>query len=68
MKIKELKSLSNVELDEKLMEIRKELIKLNAQVSTGTAPKSPGKIRQIKRTVARILTIKNEKEVLKKDE
>ena len=46
-------------------------MKNNAQVAIGTTPKSPGQIRQIKRTIARILTIlkeKTNKEVSKKDE
>ena len=67
MKIKEIKAMGNKELDEKLVDLRKELIKLNAQVSTGTAPKSPGQIKKTKKTIAKILTIKN-KEEMKKDE
>jgi large subunit ribosomal protein L29 len=62
MKTKELKKMSAKELDSKLIELKLELIKLNAQVATGTQLKSPGKIRQLKRTVARINTIKEEVE------
>jgi len=68
MKIKEIRTLNKDSLDEKISELKKDLIKLNSQVSTGTAPKSPGKIREIKRTIARILTIKKENEVKKKDD
>lgn len=60
MKIKELRKTAPEELDKKLGELRKDLVKLNAQVATGTGVKSPGQIRQIKRTIARILTIKRE--------
>ncbi len=59
MKYKELKSLESAELKSKLEELKKELIKLNAQVSTGTAVKNPGQIKQAKKTIARILTIIN---------
>lgn len=70
MKIKEIRTIADEELNVKLGELRKELIKLNAQLSTGTTPKSPGQIRQIKRTIAKILTVKKSKksEVKKKDE
>jgi len=46
MKIKEIRALNKDSLDEKIAELKKDLIKLNSQVSTGTAPKSPGKIRE----------------------
>ena len=61
MKTKELRNLSNKDLESKLEELKKELIKLNAQVATGTVPKSPGQIKQMKKTIAKILTIKQEK-------
>ena len=60
MKVKEIRKTTNEELDKKLEELNKDLIKLNAQVATGTGVKNPGQIRQIKRTIARILTVKNE--------
>ena len=71
MKIKELRSLNREELNKKLIELRKDLIKQNAQIATGTSPKSPGQVKQIKKTIARILTIVNEKpepKALKKKE
>jgi len=49
------------DLNAKLEELRKELIKVNAQVSTGTTPKSPGQVKQIKKNIAKILTILHEK-------
>ncbi|MBW2991677.1 50S ribosomal protein L29 [Candidatus Woesearchaeota archaeon] len=62
MKIKELKSLSKTELEEKLAEIRKQLMKDNTQVSSGTTPKSPGLIKANKKTIAKILTILKQKQ------
>lgn len=54
MKFKELKSLSHDELMKKQLELRKELMKENTQISTGTVPKSPGKIKNMKKTLAKI--------------
>ena len=57
MKAKDLRAMSKQELGSKLEELRKEMIKHNAQISTGTTPKSPGQVRNIKKTIAKILTI-----------
>ena len=60
---KELRSLSQTELQARMADIHKELIKVNAQVATGTIPKNPHQIRNAKRTVSRILTIQRENEL-----
>ena len=62
MKAKEIKLMSELELDNKSAELKKELMKINSQIAIGTLPKSPGKIGEMKRTIARILTIKNNKQ------
>ncbi len=57
MKAKDLKNLSKSDLENKLVEIKKELMMDYAQISAGTPPKSPGMLKQRKKTIARILTI-----------
>ena len=52
MKFKELKDMNPEEREKKLDEINLELMKLNAQVATGTAVKSPGQLKQLKKTKA----------------
>ena len=66
MKIKELRGLSKADLNQKLEELYKDLMKENAQVATGTVPKNPGKLKVAKKTIARIKTILAEKEVKQK--
>lgn len=61
MKAKELRVMGELELENKSAELEKELMKVNSQIAIGTVPKSPGKIREMKRTIAKILTIKHEK-------
>ena len=61
MKAKEIRSMSKEDLKVKLEELKKELMKVNTQISTGTTPKSPGQVKQVKKNIARILTITNEK-------
>lgn len=67
MKPKELRVMTELDLENKIAELRKELMKLNSQIAVGTALKSSGKVRGIKRTIAKILTIKNEKEEAKRN-
>ena len=40
-----------------LVTLRKELMKLKAQVATRTRPENPGRVKEIRRTIARIHTI-----------
>ena len=53
------------DLDGKSIELKKELMKLNSQIAVGTAIKNPSSVKQIKRTIAKILTIKEEKQKVK---
>lgn len=53
---KELKLMNEAMINEKLLELKREMIRYNAQLSTGTPPENPGKIRAIKRTIARLHT------------
>ncbi|MEM5812789.1 MAG: 50S ribosomal protein L29 [Candidatus Aenigmatarchaeota archaeon] len=64
IKKKELKNLTDEELEKKLEDLRLELAKERAAAYVG-APKNPGKIRELRRTIARILTIKREREIRK---
>lgn len=63
MKIKELRGMDEENLKSKLIELRNELVKINAQVAIGTTPKNPGQVKNIKKTIARIMTIINEKKI-----
>lgn len=60
---KDLRAISPGELQARLVEFKKELLKLNVQVATGANPASPGKLRQTKKNIARIMTLVHQKEV-----
>lgn len=69
MKIKEIRTMNKGDLKTKSEELRKELMKIKSQIATGTTPKSPGKVKQIKKTLAKILIVEKQKmEEEKKDE
>ncbi len=56
IKKSELKAMDIKQRKEKLTVLRKELMKLNSQVATRTRSENPGRIKSIKRTIARIHT------------
>jgi large subunit ribosomal protein L29 len=57
MKSKEIRKTDKNIINEKILELQKELVKINAQVAIGTSIKNPGQVKNIKKTIARILTI-----------
>ena len=59
VRFSEIQKLPKQELAEKKRELLKELLKLQAQKSTGTLA-SPGKVKAIKRAIAKINTIKHQ--------
>jgi len=61
LKTKEIKDMGKEDLDERLRDLKKELIKVNAQRSTKSSMKNPEQLKQIKRAIARILTVKKNK-------
>ncbi len=60
IKKKELKNMTKEELNKKLEELKLELMKERASAYAGVA-KNHGKIRELKKTIARIYTFQNEK-------
>ncbi|MBD3312088.1 50S ribosomal protein L29 [archaeon] len=58
IKKSELKEMSLDKINEKIIELRKELMNARAKSASGVAPDNPGKVKEIKRTIARMLTIK----------
>lgn len=57
LRSKDIMKLTQKEREEKVKELKKELMKLKSQVAMGNLPESPGKVRAIKRTLARIYTL-----------
>jgi large subunit ribosomal protein L29 len=60
MRPRQLRDLSDAELQERLAETRQELFNLRFQSATGALENS-ARLRLAKREIARILTIKNER-------
>ena len=61
IKLKEIREMSPEKRDEKLSELRVELSRLKAMIKVGGSIENPSRVREIKRAIARILTVQNEK-------
>ncbi len=62
-KYKELAKLTEKELTEQAMGLKQELAKERAVIASGTRSEKPGKIRTIRRQIARIFTAISAKKV-----
>jgi large subunit ribosomal protein L29 len=56
----EIRNMSLNERSDELETLKSELIRERALTSAGGAPENPGRIREIRRTIARIKTIQHE--------
>jgi large subunit ribosomal protein L29 len=61
LKAKEIREFTSEERKTKLRELKEELMHERGVAAMGGSPPSPGKIRQIRMTIAKILTIMREK-------
>lgn len=59
MKIKEIRELNAVELDQQLVSLKEELFNLRFQQATGQL-ENPMRIREVKKSIARIKTVQTE--------
>lgn len=50
----ELKQMNEKSLKDKMNELKKELIKINSQRAVGTIPEKSGRIKEMRRTIAKI--------------
>ena len=60
MKVKDIKEMTMEELDQQLEDIRKEQFNLQLQQVSGQL-ENPARVKELRRTVARIKTLQNQK-------
>jgi len=60
LKTNEIRQMNRNEKRDKLAELRNELLHERGVAAMGGAPVSPGKIRSLRASIARILTVMNE--------
>lgn len=62
MKVNDIRDLSTAELDQRLVSLKEELFNLRFQLATGQL-ENPMRIREVKKTIARIKTIQRQNEL-----
>jgi large subunit ribosomal protein L29 len=62
MKVKDIRDMSATELDQKVGGLKEELFNLRFQLATGQLD-NPMRIKEVKKTIARIKTIQREREL-----
>ncbi|MBU7032881.1 MAG: 50S ribosomal protein L29 [Theionarchaea archaeon] len=62
LKAEDIRDMNLEEMKEKLGELRAEYSKEQALLATGTAPENPGRIKALRRTIARLNTIIHQRE------
>ncbi|WP_346354676.1 50S ribosomal protein L29 [Azotosporobacter soli] len=62
MKVKDIRDMSATELNQKLAGLKEELFNLRFQLATGQL-ENPMRIKEVKKTIARIKTIQREQEI-----
>ncbi|UCH69893.1 MAG: 50S ribosomal protein L29 [Candidatus Bathyarchaeota archaeon] len=60
LRTKDIRAMSSEDRRKKLMELRTELQRLRTMVQAGGAIENPARVRELRKTIARVLTIENE--------
>jgi large subunit ribosomal protein L29 len=60
-RMREIREISDEERLKRLSELRTELVRMKTMVKAGGAVENPSRIRELRKTIARIETVRNEK-------
>ncbi|HEW89885.1 MAG TPA: 50S ribosomal protein L29 [Candidatus Bathyarchaeota archaeon] len=63
IRVEEIRAMSREERRKKLNELRAELMRLRTMVKAGGAVENPARIRELRKAIARILTVEREEEL-----
>ncbi len=60
LRLDEIRDMDDEERQERVQELRTELIKIRTMIKAGGSVENPGRVKALKKTIARILTVMNE--------
>lgn len=60
IRIKEIRDMSSEERERRVTELRTELVRLKTMIKAGGTVENTGRIRELRKAIARILTIEHE--------
>jgi len=61
LRLKDIRAMSSDERRKKLDELKTELVRLKTMIKAGGSIDNPSRVRELRKTIARILTIESEK-------
>jgi large subunit ribosomal protein L29 len=65
LRVQEIREMSQTERTRRLGEIRTELSKLRTMIKAGGSIENPGRVRDLRKAIARIMTVMREEELQK---
>lgn len=65
LRLKDIREMASDERRKKLDELKTELVRLKTMIKAGGSIDNPARVRELRKTIARILTIENEKKLAK---
>jgi len=68
LRLKEIRDMSTEDRRKRLLELQTELVRLKTMIKAGGAIENPARVRELRKTIARILTIEGEPPRPKKEE
>jgi len=68
LRVKEIRDMSAEDRRKRLQELQTELVRLKTMIKAGGAIENPARVRELRKTIARILTIESEPTTSKKEE
>lgn len=63
LRMSQIREMSREDREKRLEEFRTELSKVNTMIQAGGSIDNPGKVKALKRTIARVLTVMREEEL-----
>ena len=63
LRVKEIRDMPQEERKKKLGELRTEVLRLKTMIKAGGTVENPSRIKELRKTIARILTIENEQKI-----
>ena len=68
LRVKEIRDMPTEDRQKRLSELQTELVRLRTMIKAGGSIENPGRVRDLRKAIARILTIENEPKPIKKEE
>lgn len=68
LRMEDIREMSSDERRKKVVELRTELVRMKTMVKAGGAVENPARIKELRKAIARILTVNNEEMYTKEEE